>query len=143
MQHHAERVHEQTKLLKRWEKELNEQRGREAKICVENRIDLAGPPADFTYISESVAGKGVTIHQDPLVGCTCMHTTGLGCSESSRCCASHAGGAFAYRNRRLVLDAGQGIFECNSRCTCATQRSLSRDICPNRVVQLGRQVKLL
>ena len=130
----------QATALKKWEKELNARRGNEAVICVENHVDLAGPPSDFTYISECVAADGVTILKDPLVGCTCTARSAEGCSASSECCASHAGGAFAYKERRLVLDAGQGIFECNSRCMCMSKRSLSRDICPNRVVQLGRQV---
>ncbi|XP_065178884.1 histone-lysine N-methyltransferase SUV39H2-like [Sycon ciliatum] len=140
LQQRKVKVLKQVEALKRWERQLNASRGNEEQICVENRIDLAGPPDDFTYISECVAGKGVTILKDPLVGCTCSRADPLGCSAASDCCASHAGGAFAYKDRRLVLDAGQAVFECNSRCTCAAQRMQARNICENRVVQLGRQV---
>lgn len=140
LQEHKKKVCRQVEALKKWERQLNASRGKEEVISVENCIDLAGPPEDFTYISECVAGKGVTILKDPLVGCTCSRTDPFGCSSSSDCCASHAGGAFAYKDRRLVLGAGQAVFECNSRCTCASLRQQARNICENRVVQLGRQV---
>jgi hypothetical protein len=47
--------------LAQWEKKINEINKDPAKILVENKVDLEGPPAGFTYITDYIAGKGVEI----------------------------------------------------------------------------------
>ena len=120
------------KAIAEWQKKINEVNKDPAKIFVENKVDLEGPPANFTYITDYIAGKGVEIPSEPIIGCECES-----CTASSDCCPKKAGVDFPYYKncRRTRLHPGQPIYECNSRCKCGPE-------CPNRVVQLGRRHKV-
>ena len=121
------------KELKTWEQELNSKCQNNAHIIVVNNVDLEGPPQDFVYISDYIAGTGVEIPSDPLVGCECVSCSS---EAESRCCPQNGGVKFAYSKHKLVkVKPGTPIYECNKRCQCGPQ-------CPNRVVQLGRKHKL-
>ena len=120
------------KALKEWEDKLNKVNTDPAPIFVENNMDLEGPPANFIYINDYIAGEGVIIPQDPIVGCECEN-----CFESKKeCCAACSGAEFAYyKHGKVRVLPGLPIYECNKRCLCGPT-------CPNRVVQHGRKVKL-
>ena len=123
---------EVTKALKVWEKKLNAIQTDPAPIYVENSVDLEGPPDNFCYINDYMEGIGITIPQDPIVGCECVDCF----QEKTTCCGSNAGGEFAYyKNKRVRVPPGTPIYECNKRCKCGPQ-------CPNRLVQLGRRHKV-
>ncbi|KAK7085614.1 hypothetical protein SK128_019512 [Halocaridina rubra] len=114
--------------LRNWERNMNSVCSDPAKIVVENMIDLELPPLDFFYINELKAGQGVTIPNDPLLGCECKD-----CFETpSSCCAKQMNSWFAYsKHGRLKVSLGTPIYECNKRCCCPPT-------CINRVVQKGR-----
>ncbi|XP_022099527.1 histone-lysine N-methyltransferase SUV39H2-like [Acanthaster planci] len=115
--------------LRRWRAQLNKVCTDNAVILVENRVDLEGPPKDFTYINDYKPGPGIVIPTDPLVGCDCED-----CSSESNCCAQKSGAPFAYSKfGRIKVPPGKPVYECNIRCKCGPK-------CPNRVVQYGRQV---
>uniref|UniRef100_A0A1A9X441 Histone-lysine N-methyltransferase n=1 Tax=Glossina brevipalpis TaxID=37001 RepID=A0A1A9X441_9MUSC len=99
-------------------------------ISVENNIDLDVLDPNFIYINENLAGKGVTISNEPPVGCDCSE----GCKPSAnRCCARMADSYFAYNKReRLRINLREAIYECNRSCKCSMD-------CPNRVIQRGRK----
>ncbi|XP_045509907.1 histone-lysine N-methyltransferase SUV39H2-like [Colias croceus] len=121
---------QQLMALKQWEEYLN-QVDKCKKLCVENEVDLAGPPENFTYINESIPGAGVVIPNDPPIGCEC---TACNC-RSNTCCGMQAG-FFAYNNnKRLRVAFGTPVYECNKACKCSMN-------CNNRVVQRGRTFKL-
>jgi histone-lysine N-methyltransferase SUV39H len=42
-----------------------------AHIKVENLVDLEEIPTSFTYVNENLTGEGITIPEDPPVGCEC------------------------------------------------------------------------
>lgn len=116
--------------LKAWEEHVN-QVDKSKKLAVENNTDLAGPPDTFTYINQSIPGAGVTIPDDPPIGCDC---TACNCRSKS-CCGMQAG-LFAYTTKKTLRVApGTPIYECNKACKCSSE-------CSNRVVQGGRNVKL-
>ncbi|XP_047025181.1 histone-lysine N-methyltransferase SUV39H2-like isoform X1 [Helicoverpa zea] len=116
--------------LRKWEEHIN-QVDKSKKLLVENNFDLAGPPENFTYINQSIPGSGVTIPDDPPIGCEC---TACNC-RSKTCCGMQAG-LFAYTaNKRLRVAPGTPIYECNKACKCSSD-------CCNRVVQGGRNIKL-
>lgn len=118
--------------LKAWEKALNEISTDTAKIDVENKVDLEGPPQNFFYINDYLPGKDVTIHTMPVVGCECKDCY----TEKKSCCSANAGTTFAYRtNGRLSVKHGFPIYECNKLCPCD-------ETCPNRVVQRGRKFRV-
>lgn len=101
------------------------------KISVQNNVDFAGPPENFTYINQSIPGTGVIIPDEPPIGCEC---TACNCRSKS-CCGMQAG-FFAYTiNKRLRVAPGTPIYECNKACKCSSE-------CSNRVVQNGRNIKL-
>eukprot|EP00794_Sanderia_malayensis_P006075 gene6075-6777_t len=116
-----------------WEEELNEKCEHEPVIRVENIVDDCLPPRNFQFVLKNVANEEINQMFDEkyLVGCSCMRCSSQGCS-----CPGLSGGKFAYdRTKKVVLDPGYPIFECNKTCLCS-------DACPNRVVQQGRTVKV-
>lgn len=116
--------------LRNWEDHLN-QVDKSKRLIVENEVDLAGPPENFTYINQSIPGAGVTIPDDPPIGCECA-----ACNCRSKSCCGMQGGLFAYTtNKRLRVAPGTPIYECNKACKCSSE-------CSNRVAQRGRNVKL-
>ena len=118
--------------LKQWEKQMNQVDVNQAPITVENHIDLDGPPDKFIYTNDYIEGPGVTIPDDPLIGCECDNCL----DEKKTCCGPNAGGLFAYyKNKRVRVQPGYPIYECNKYCKCSSE-------CPNRVVQLGRQHRM-
>ncbi len=50
---------------------MNEINTDPAGIMVENNVDLEGPPENFKYINDYMPGDGLTIPQDPIIGCEC------------------------------------------------------------------------
>uniref|UniRef100_A0A2A4J9C1 protein-synthesizing GTPase n=1 Tax=Heliothis virescens TaxID=7102 RepID=A0A2A4J9C1_HELVI len=116
--------------LRKWEEHIN-QVDKSKKLLVENNFDLAGPPENFTYINQSIPGSGVTIPDDPPIGCECS-----ACNCRSKSCCGMQAGLFAYTaNKRLRVASGTPIYECNKACKCSSD-------CCNRVVQGGRNIKL-
>ncbi|XP_068617326.1 histone-lysine N-methyltransferase SUV39H2-like isoform X1 [Battus philenor] len=116
--------------LQEWEDHLN-QVDYIKKLSVENNVDFAGPPENFTYINHSIPGVGVVIPENPPIGCECTS-----CNCRSKTCCGMLGGIFAYTaNKRLRLASGTPIYECNKACKCSID-------CNNRVVQRGRNVRL-
>ena len=125
---------ETQKALKEWENRLNMINADPGKITVENLVDLEGPPDNFEYINDYRAGEGITIPQDPMVGCECPNSLCIG--NKKQCCGHSSGSEFAYNAyKRLRVPFGTPVYECNSRCICDAD-------CPNRVVQHGRKFKL-
>ena len=61
----------QLKKLKEWEISINTISEGSAKITVENEVDLEGPPSNMTYINEVKPAPGITIPNDPPMGCEC------------------------------------------------------------------------
>lgn len=57
--------HKQQYELEKWQKSMNAVCG--FNITVVNNIDFEGPPNNFSYVDECVAGEGVTIPNDPPV----------------------------------------------------------------------------
>ncbi|CAL8290527.1 unnamed protein product [Merluccius merluccius] len=113
--------------------------------CV-NEIDSM-PPPKVAYSKERIPEDGVFINtsQDFLVGCDCTD----GCRDKSKCSChqltlqatgctpgaqiNHGAG---YLHKRLDECLPTGIYECNKRCKCSSQ------MCTNRLVQHGLQVRL-
>ncbi|KAL8594044.1 hypothetical protein ACOMHN_016423 [Nucella lapillus] len=118
--------------LQDWQRRLNAISTDPAPILVENDVDLEGPPENFEYINDYRAGDGIHIPQDPIIGCQCLNCF----DEKKSCCGTACGSEFAYyRWKRLRVPRGTPIYECNKRCRCGPD-------CPNRVVQVGRKVKV-
>lgn len=125
------RRREQLKDLEAWQNDINES-DKSSKITVENNVDFEKSPSTFDYINDCVAGEGVVIPDDPLIGCDCED----GCSSKSNCCGKQLGSSYAYTSTgHLRLAQGNAIFECNKRCKCGPE-------CSNRVVQHGRKHSL-
>ncbi len=61
----------QLKKLKEWEILINKVSTDSAHVSVENDVDLEGPPADMTYITEMKPAPGIVIPDDPPMGCEC------------------------------------------------------------------------
>lgn len=117
-----------------WEEELNEKSKDQPIIRVENLVDDCFPPKDFEFVLESVSSDKIQKMFDKsyLVGCDCRR-----CSPKCCSCPSLSGGKFAYdRTKKVLLDPGMPIFECNQTCLCTLG-------CPNRVIQQGRTVKVM
>ena len=120
------------KALQEWENHLNAISTDPASIAVENMVDLEGPPENFVYINDYQPGEGITIPNDPIIGCECTDCA----NEKKHCCAAQFGAEYAYySNKRLRIDVGRPVYECNKRCTCGPE-------CSNRVVQQGRKHKV-
>uniref|UniRef100_A0A8C7JUN0 Histone-lysine N-methyltransferase n=1 Tax=Oncorhynchus kisutch TaxID=8019 RepID=A0A8C7JUN0_ONCKI len=79
--------HRQT--LQRWEAQINSVGGLTKRILVLNRVDLEGPPKNFTYINGyKVLGEGISV----AVGCECTS-----CLENpvGGCCPGVSGHGFS------------------------------------------------
>lgn len=114
-----------------WEEAINKECKEDALIKVENLCDLEGPPKGFVYINECLAMAGITIPDDPLVGCECET-----CEPRNSTCCGKQNGLFNYRApNRINVPRGVPIYECNKRCKCSLE-------CRNRVVQSGRKTPL-
>ncbi|KAK3912440.1 Eukaryotic translation initiation factor 2 subunit 3 [Frankliniella fusca] len=114
-----------------WQNELNLLAPNEAPIIVENLVDLEVAPPHFTFVANYIPGPGVTIPEDPPMGCSCSS-----CSAESICCHVHNDASFAYNaDGKLIVPQGTPIYECNKKCCCGSE-------CPNRVLQAGRKVTL-
>lgn len=124
---------EQLQNLRVFEMEMNFLSTDDACITVENEVDLEEAPTSFMYLNDYLPGEGVTIPEDPPVGCDCQPV----CSpDAGNCCGKQSGSTFAYGpDKRLIVPVGTPIYECNKRCKCDSS-------CLNRVVQNGRTVKL-
>lgn len=113
-----------------WEQEMNLLAPHEAPISVENEFDLEVAPSQFTYIANYLPGPGVSLPEDPPIGCACTQ-----CGPKTFCCNAQSDAPFAYKLGKLNVPQGTPIYECNKKCQCG-------DDCPNKVVQKGRQVRL-
>lgn len=121
---------DQLQELKRFEEEILRHEPT-YKIIVENEQDLDAPPNNFTYLQTNIPGEGISIPNDPPWGCECNP-----CTIRSNCCGKMSDGRFAYSvKKRLLLQPGAPIFECNSKCSCGPD-------CHNRVVQKGGKCNL-
>lgn len=125
------RRNEQLKDLEEWQNDINKS-DKSSQITVENLVDFEQSPSTFEYINDCIAGNGVTIPDDPLIGCDCKN----GCSLKSNCCGKQLGSEYAYTSVRAIrLPQGNAVFECNKLCKCGPE-------CTNRVVQQGRKHSL-
>lgn len=115
-----------------WQTHLNrQQRGREVPISVENKVDLAPVPLDFTYITKSIRSEGIP-SSEVLLGCKCQKCD----ATCKQCCSGLAGCPFPYTKcGRLRVAPGMPIYECNAACRCSSA-------CYNRIVQNGRVIPL-
>ena len=129
---HFKRQEQLTK-LRLFELEVNVVSAGKPPIKVENLVDLEEMPINFTYVNDYLPGEGITIPEDPLVGCDCQPA----CSpDSGNCCVKKSGATFAYGpDKLLIVPVGTPIYECNKRCECGPS-------CLNRVVQNGLTVNL-
>jgi histone-lysine N-methyltransferase SUV39H len=129
-------------ILLDWQFQLNSQRGgTDDIIFVENDIDTAEPPKDFTYICSNMYDRGVPDPnlpqvRDSLCGCQCYHL-GKRCGpKAPYCCSIMADVPFAYTLAgKVCVTPGTPIYECNWKCSCPMD-------CSNRVVQHGRKIPL-
>ena len=115
--------------LRQWELEINDINTDIAPIFVENTVDLEGPPTTFSYINDYKPMPGIDIPNDPIVGCECEDCF----DEKKSCCGPNAGTVFGYyKSKKVRIEPGNPIYECNKRCKCGPD-------CCNRVVQNGRK----
>nr|XP_039263186.1 histone-lysine N-methyltransferase SUV39H2-like [Styela clava] len=121
--------------LKTWQDVVNESSQGLPYVVVENEVNMELPPLDFTYIAQNVAGNGVSIPDDPLMGCECVNM----CDQLSGNCSCNTNGYShqkpLYCDGLIKLKPGKPIYECNSRCRCGPD-------CPNRVIQKGSKYTL-
>ncbi|CAL8109343.1 unnamed protein product [Orchesella dallaii] len=118
--------------IQKWENHINSITGGHPKITIENDVDVTGPPIGFKFVNDYIAGEGVEIPKDPPVGCNCGKDATSCYDERSKCCAMQFGYKYAYtKYRKVNLQLGSPIYECNSKCGCGPD-------CANRVVQDGK-----
>jgi len=118
-----------TSQLSKRQSEINEITKGFPLVAIENEVDFDFFPENFLYTQHCVAGKGVYIPSDALLGCDCAG----GCEKhlaSGGCCPAANDGKSAYENGLMKMKPGRAVFECNSRCKCPPS-------CPNRIVQKG------
>ncbi|XP_063973561.1 histone-lysine N-methyltransferase SUV39H2-like isoform X2 [Diachasmimorpha longicaudata] len=122
---------DQLESLQGWETEINTITKGKPTVTVENLEDLEVTPQDFYYIDDYLPGAGVTIPDEPPIGCECEK-----CDAKTKCCFAQYEGGFPYTTGcRVRVPPGTPIYECNKRCTCPPD-------CKNRVVQRGSMVNL-
>merc|ERR1719431_2134229 len=134
----TEQLHE----LQKYEKEINTIDHSGAHVQVINECDLEGPPRQMQYINSYRTAEGITIPDEPFIGCQCA-AAGRECglaqdsrSDQESCCSGVNGFKFAYtKHAKLRIEVGNPIYECNKMCQCGPA-------CAKRVVQNGRKHKL-
>jgi len=119
--------------IRKYEKEINII-DPHAHVSVINDADLEGPPRQMQYLNAYKASEGISIPDDPFIGCEC-ETCEI--KHEKSCCSGGSGNFhFAYtKHSKLRIEVGSPIYECNKRCACGPD-------CINRVVQKGRKHKL-
>lgn len=87
--------------LRKYEKEINEI-DPHAHVSVINDVDLEGPPRQMEYINAYKASNGISIPDDPFIGCSCDN----GCDWKQRNCCSKTSGDFhfAYKKEGKLRD---------------------------------------
>ena len=87
--------------LRKYEKEINEIDKDDAHVFVINEVDLEGPPRQMQYINAYKAGTGISIPDDPFIGCSCES-----CDWKQKTCCSKTSGDFhfAYNNKKKLRD---------------------------------------
>eukprot|EP00095_Tigriopus_kingsejongensis_P010838 maker-scaffold332_size203095-snap-gene-1.20 protein:Tk10838 transcript:maker-scaffold332_size203095-snap-gene-1.20-mRNA-1 annotation:"h3k9 methyltransferase" len=132
LRHLKDKRQDQLERLQEWNEEINRIDGKPLKV--ENDYDLEGPPRHMSYITEYMPAEGITIPEEPPLGCECGPTCSLQSEQS--CCPNFHGHLFPYTKQgKLRLDVGAPIYECNKACQCGPD-------CANRIVQKGRKTKL-
>lgn len=100
-----------------------------------NEFDTEQFPADFVYVKTPVPAALVRICKDPSFFSCCSCTDN--CRDSSKCeCIRMMKGDAYDSNGILSFEKPEGIYECNSKCSCHISR------CGNRVVGNGIHVEL-
>ncbi|XP_031335315.1 histone-lysine N-methyltransferase SUV39H2-like isoform X3 [Photinus pyralis] len=118
--------------LNGWEESINKTASKSAVIKVENNCDLEDPPEGFIYVNEYVPMEGISIPNEPPIGCECES---CGPKEKS-CCGKNYSWRYTYNDKqKLNVPKGTPIYECNKMCKCG-------DDCRNRVVQKDRTIPL-
>lgn len=125
-------------ILVDWERQINKICIDDPVIAVENYVDNEGPPKNFTYIRKSITSKQAELilnfDESFLVACEC--SSGVGCTKRSCPCPLNSNGVFAYdKLKRIQLDPGSPIYECNKLCKCGPE-------CTNRVIQKGLNARV-
>ncbi|EDW81469.2 uncharacterized protein Dwil_GK12089, isoform B [Drosophila willistoni] len=137
---HSQRCQQLIELAK-FEERINKVEEPSPPIRVENHVDLDTIDSGFNYIKNNILCASIPNPEGGLLGCKC-HDDGSDeaaeCTPSSRCCGRLAGERFAYdrATKRLRLQPGHAIYECNSRCSCDSS-------CSNRLIQHGRKHELV
>jgi len=80
--------------------------GGEPLVRVENEVDFTGPPPGFQYINEYIGRDGVTIPDDPPLGCSCTDCF----TGRKTCCAPQFNATFAYTAHRKYELSTQHCF---------------------------------
>ncbi|XP_065169510.1 uncharacterized protein [Atheta coriaria] len=124
----------QQRMIKNFEANINNSRGNNMWIKVQNDVDLTTPPADFIYVTDYVMSEDINVDTQQPPGCSCVDLCPQG--KGRGCCSKRENNVFAYTlARRIRIAQGFPIYECNKSCKCSMK-------CRNRVVQHGCQVKL-
>lgn len=121
--------------LKEWEDDINAADPGSALVSVENNVDLETCPKDFKFIQDYINTViSINVTPEPVTFCSCKEDC---YNTRDDCCPNDSEGRFSYnRYKRLVLQPGYPIFECNDKCSCPKT-------CTNRIVQHGQKVSLL